>query len=77
VNFVEAEILKGKHFTPKSRERLRATMVNLFVLTGSFVILLYAYENFSQGYYVMLAIELIIVFALVITYLIFPYYVNT
>ena len=77
MNFVEAEILKGKHFTPKSRERLRATMVNLFVLTGSFVILLYAYENFTQGYYVMLAIELIIVFALVITYLIFPYYVNT
>jgi two-component sensor histidine kinase len=77
VNFVEAEILKGKHFSPKSRERLRATMVNLFVLTGSFVILLYAYENFTQGYYVMLAIELIIVFILVITYLIFPYYVNT
>jgi len=77
VNFFEAEILKGKHFSPKSRERLRATMVNLFVLAGSFVILLYAYENFTQGYYVMLAIELIIVFILVITYLIFPYYVNT
>jgi two-component sensor histidine kinase len=77
VNFIEAEILKGKHFSPKSRERLRATMVNLFVIIGSFVILLYAYENFTQGYYVMLAIELIIVFILVITYLIFPYYVNT
>jgi len=77
VNFFESEILKGKHFSPKSRERLRATMVNLFVLTGSFVILLYAYENFTQGYYVMLAIELIIVFILVITYLIFPYYVST
>ena len=77
MNFFESEILKGKHFSPKSRERLRATMVNLFVLTGSFVILLYAYENFTQGYYVMLAIELIIVFILVITYLIFPYYVNT
>ena len=77
MNFFESELLKGKHFSPKSRERLRATMVNLFVLTGSFVILLYAYENFTQGYYVMLAIELIIVFILVITYLIFPYYVNT
>ena len=76
VNFFEAEILKGKYFPPKSRERLRATMVNLFILVGIFVILLYAYENLAQGYYVMLAVEMSIVFTLMVTYLVFPHYVS-
>ena len=76
MNFFEAEILKGKHFPLKSRERLRATMVNLFILVGVFIMLLYAYENLSQGYYVMLAVELFIVFTLMVAYLVFPYYVS-
>ena len=62
MDFFESEVLKGKYFTPKSRDRLRATMVNLFILAGAFVMLLYAYENLIQGYYVMLLVELIIVF---------------
>ena len=76
MNFFEAEILKGKYFPLKSRERLRATMVNLFILAGVFVILLYAYENMIDGYYIILIVEMIIVFTLVIAYLIFPHYVN-
>jgi len=76
VNFFEAEILKGKYFPPKSRERLRATMVNLFILVGVFIILLYAYENLSQGYYIMLSVEMFIVFTLMIAYLIFPHYIS-
>jgi len=76
VNFIESEILKGKYFPYKSRERLRATMVNLFILVGVFIMLLYAYENLSQGYYVMLGVELFIVFTLMIAYLVFPYYVS-
>jgi len=76
VNFFEAEILKGKYFTPKSRERLRATMVNLFILVGVFIILLYAYENLSQGYYIMLSVEMFIVLTLMIAYLIFPHYIS-
>jgi len=76
VNFFEAEILKGKYFPPKSRERLRATMVNLFILIGAFIILLYAYENLGQGYYVMLVVELLIVLTLVLAYLVFPHYIN-
>ena len=76
MNFFEAEVLKGKYFIPKSRDRLRATMVNLFILVGAFIMLLYAYENLIQGYYVMLLIELIIVFILMVAYLVFPYYVN-
>ena len=39
MNFFEAEILKGKYFIPKSRDRLRATMVNLFILIGAFIML--------------------------------------
>jgi len=76
VNFFESEILKGKYFPPKSRERLRATMVNLFILVGVFIILLYAYENLSQGYYIMLSVEMFIVFTLMIAYLIFPHYIS-
>jgi two-component sensor histidine kinase len=76
VNFFEAEILKGKYFPSKSRERLRATMVNLFILVGVFIILLYAYENLSQGYYIMLSVEMFIVFTLMIAYLIFPHYIS-
>jgi len=76
MNFFESEVLKGKYFIPKSRDRLRATMVNLFILVGAFIMLLYAYENFVQGYYVMLLIELLIVFILMVAYLIFPYYVT-
>ena len=76
MNFFEAEILKGKYFPPKSRERLRATMVNLFILVGVFIILLYAYENLSQGYYIMLSVEMFIVFTLMIAYLIFPHYIS-
>jgi len=76
MNFFESEILKGKYFIPKSRDRLRATMVNLFILVGAFIMLLYAYENMTQGYYVMLMVELFIVFILMVAYLVFPYYVN-
>jgi len=76
LNFFEEEVLKGKYFIPKSRDRLRATMVNLFILVGAFIMLLYAYENLTQGYYMMLAVELFIVFILMAAYLIFPYYVN-
>ena len=76
MNFFESEILKGKYFPPKSRERLRATMVNLFILVGVFIILLYAYENLAQGYYVMLSVEMLIVFTLMVSYLIFPHYVS-
>jgi two-component sensor histidine kinase len=76
VNFFESEVLKGKYFIPKSRDRLRATMVNLFILVGAFIMLLYAYENLVQGYYVMLMIELLIVFVLMVAYLVFPYYVT-
>jgi len=74
--FMESEILKGKHFPPGSRDRLRATLVNLFILVGSFVILLYAYENLVQGYYGILAVEMGMVMVMVIGYLVFPYYTN-
>jgi len=76
VAFIESEILKGKHFPPGSRDRLRAALVNLFILAGSFVILLYAYENLKQGYYGILTVELGMVIVLVIGYLVFPYYTN-
>ena len=76
VNFFESEILKGKYFRPKSRERLRATMVNLFILVGVFIIMLYAYENLTQGYYVMLSVEMFIVLTLMIAYLVFPHYIS-
>lgn len=76
LNFFESEILKGKYFTPKSRERLRATMVNLFILVGIFIILLYAYENLFQGYYIMVGMEMLIVFTLMVAYLIFPHYIS-
>jgi len=76
VNFFESEILKGKYFPLKSRDRLRATMVNLFILTSVFILLLYAYENLIDGYYTILIVEMVIVFTLVVAYLIFPHYVN-
>ncbi len=76
MNFFEAEILKGKYFPVKSRDRLRATMVNLFILVGVIIILLYAYENLTQGYYAMLVVEMIIVLVLMVAYLVFPHYVN-
>lgn len=74
IAFLESEILKGKHFPPGSRDRLRATLVNLFILAGAFMILLYAYENLIQGYYGILAVEMEMVIVLVIGYLVFPYY---
>ncbi len=76
IAFIESEILKGKHFPPGSRDRLRATLVNLFILVGSFVILLYAFENLKQGYYGILSVEMGMVAVLVIGYLVFPYYTN-
>ena len=76
MNFFEAEILKGKYFPTKSRERLRATMVNLFIFIGVFIILLYAYENLVQGYYIMVSVEMLIVFILMVAYLIFPHYIS-
>jgi len=76
MNFFESDILKGKYFPKNSRERLQATMVNLFVLVGVFIILLYAYENFIYENYLMLAVEMTIFFILTIAYLIFPHYVS-
>ncbi|MEA3434585.1 MAG: sensor histidine kinase [Campylobacterota bacterium] len=76
MNFFESEILKGKYFPLKSRDRLRATMVNLFILVGVSIILFYAYENLLQGYYAMLVVEMLIVFTLMVAYLVFPHYVN-
>ena len=76
MNFFESEILKGKYFPSQSRDRLRATMVNLFILVAVSVILLYAYENLMQGYYAMLVVEMLMVFTLMVAYLVFPHYVN-
>jgi len=76
MNFFESEVLKGKYFPPKSRDRLRATMVNLFIIIGIFIIFLYAYENLMQGYYLMLSVEMLIVMTLFIAYLIFPHYIS-
>lgn len=76
MNFFEEEVLKGKYFIPKSRDRLRATMVNLLILTGAFIMLLYAYENLTQGYYVMLMVELFIIMILLAAYLLFPHYID-
>ncbi len=76
MGFFEEEVLKGKYFIPKSRDRLRATMVNLFIFVGSFVMLLYAYENLIQGYYTMLFVELFIVLILLVAYLVFPHYIS-
>jgi len=76
MNFFESEILKGKYFPLKSRDRLRATMVNLFILGGVFIILLYAYENLMQGYYAMLTVEMLMIFTLMVAYLVFPHYLN-
>ncbi len=76
MNFFESEILKGKYFSPQSRDRLRATMVNLFILVAVSVILFYAYENLIQGYYAMLIVEMLMIFTLMVAYLVFPHYVN-
>ncbi len=76
MKFFEEEVLKGKYFIPKSRDRLRATMVNLFILVGAFILLLYAYENLIQGYYVMLMVDMFIITILMVAYLIFPHYID-
>ncbi len=76
ISFFESEILKGKHFPKNSRDRLRATLVNMFMIFGSFIILMYAYENLQNGYYGVLALDLIMVAVMVIGYLIFPYYID-
>jgi two-component sensor histidine kinase len=76
LKFFEEEVLKGKYFIPKSRDRLRATMVNLFIFVGAFILLLYAYENLVQGYYVMLMVDMFIIAILMVAYLIFPHYVD-
>ncbi len=76
MNFFESEIFKGKYFSLKSRDRLRATMLSLLILAGVFLILLHAYENLMQGYYAMLAVEMLMVFTLMVAYLVFPHYVN-
>ena len=76
MKFFEEEVLKGKYFIPKSRDRLRATMVNLFILVGAFILLLYAYENLVQGYYVMLMVDMFIIAILMVAYLIFPHYID-
>ncbi|SFV70562.1 Sensory transduction histidine kinase [hydrothermal vent metagenome] len=76
MNFFESEVLKGKYFPDKNRKRLRVVMVNLFIFVGVFVILLYAYENLVQGYHIMAAVDMFMVFTLVVAYLLFPYYVG-
>lgn len=76
MNFIESEILKGKYFVANSRDRLRATMVNLFMFVGAFIILLYAYDNLEHRYYIMMIVELLIVLTLTSAYLLFPHYVS-
>jgi two-component sensor histidine kinase len=76
MNFFESEVLKGKYFPAKSRDRLRATMINLFILVASSVIMLYAYENLTQGYYLMLGVEMIMLFTLMMVYVLFPHYIG-
>ena len=76
MNFFEAEILKGKYFPSKSRERLRATMVSLFIFIGIFALLFHAYEYFSQEYHIMLVVDVSIALVLLVSYLIFPRYIS-
>ena len=76
LNFLESEILKGKYFKEGSRDRLRATLLNMFIIFGSFIMLLYAYENLQQGYYGALSVDVVMVLTMTLGYLTFPHYIN-
>jgi len=72
----EADVLKGKYFPPKSRERLKAIMLILFILAADFMMLIDAYGSFVYGYYDIAFIKAMFMLVLTIGYLIFPEHVT-
>jgi len=72
VNF-EEDILKGKLFPIKDRNRLKVTMINLLVLLVAILFSLDFYESYGKGYTLISILELGMIIISLLLYILFPY----
>jgi len=72
VNF-EEDILKGKLFPIKDRDRLKVTMINLLVLLVAVLFSLDFYESYGKGYTIMSILEIGMIIISLLLYILFPY----
>ncbi|WP_295417824.1 sensor histidine kinase [Sulfurovum sp.] len=75
MNF-EDDILKGRYFPLKDRNRLKATMITLMVLLATLLFALDLYESFGKGYETMTMVEISMIIILSALYLLFPHIIS-
>lgn len=73
---LEADILKGKYFPEGSRERLKAVMLSLLVYLPVIAMVYDFYESVTYGYKTMEVIEIVTLFLLYGSFLLFPRYIG-
>ncbi len=75
MNF-EDDILKGKYFPFKDRDRLKATMISLLILLVIILFSLDFYESYGEGYKLMSTLEFGMIILLSALYMLFPYIIS-
>ena len=75
MNF-EEDILKGKLFPIKDRDRLKVTMINLLVLLVAVLFSLDFYESYGKGYTIMSILEIGMIIISLLLYILFPYIIS-
>ncbi len=75
MNF-EDDILKGKYFPFKDRDRLKATMISLLILLVIILFSLDFCESYGEGYKLMSTLEFGMIILLSALYMLFPYIIS-
>ena len=70
---IQDKLLRVNHFPIRSRDRLKATLINLVLLLATLVMLIDVYGSLIHGYYMMSLIEGASAIIFMITYALFYY----
>ena len=70
---IQDKLLRVNHFPIRSRDRLKATLINLVLLLATLVMLIDVYGSLIHGYYMMSLIEGTSTIIFMITYALFYY----
>ena len=70
------DLLKGKYFPAKSKDRRKAIMISLFIIAAMFLFGIDFIESHAKGYYEVWVTELTIILVLFAMYVLFPYLIS-
>ncbi len=73
---LQEQVLKGYHYPVRSRDRLKATLINLVLLLAILIMIIDVYGSLIHGYYIMSLIEGSSALIFIITYALFYRFIS-